>query len=72
MAFLKNAWYVAAWGAEVEGGKLLARRLLDEPVLVYRDPAAECTRWPTDARIVSRRCRWAGSPMESCNAGTTV
>jgi len=38
MAFLKNAWYVAAWGAEVEGGKLLARRLLDEPVLVYRDP----------------------------------
>ena len=37
MTFLKNAWYVAAWSAELEAGRLLARRLLDEPVVLYRD-----------------------------------
>lgn len=33
--FLRNAWYVAAEGREV-GRTLLGRRLLDEPVLLYR------------------------------------
>jgi vanillate O-demethylase monooxygenase subunit len=37
MTFLKNAWYVAAWSAEVQTGSLLARRLLDESVVIYRD-----------------------------------
>jgi len=37
MQFLKNAWYVAAWSAEVPTGSLLARRLVDEPVVIYRD-----------------------------------
>ena len=38
MTFLKNAWYVAAWSTEVAEAELLARRLLDEPVVIYRDP----------------------------------
>jgi phenylpropionate dioxygenase-like ring-hydroxylating dioxygenase large terminal subunit len=35
-SFLRNAWYVAAWGAEVRGGELFHRRILDEPILLYR------------------------------------
>ena len=33
--YIRNAWYVAAWSREV-GRQLLARRILDEPVLLYR------------------------------------
>jgi phenylpropionate dioxygenase-like ring-hydroxylating dioxygenase large terminal subunit len=33
--FLRNAWYVAAWGREV-GRTLLRRVLLEEPVVLYR------------------------------------
>lgn len=35
MAYLRNAWYVAAWADELAGG-MLARRLLEEPVVLYR------------------------------------
>lgn len=34
--FVRNAWYVAAWGHEVERGKLLARTMLGEPVVMFR------------------------------------
>ncbi len=34
--FLKNAWYVAAWDSEIVEDVLLARRLLDQPVVLYR------------------------------------
>ena len=33
--FVRNAWYVAAWSAEV-GRDLLSRTILDEPVVLYR------------------------------------
>ena len=33
--FLRNAWYVAAWGGEVTDAPL-ARTLLDEPVVLFR------------------------------------
>lgn len=36
MRFLRNAWYVAAWRDEI-GTALFARRLLDEPLLIYRE-----------------------------------
>ncbi|HSV45599.1 MAG TPA: aromatic ring-hydroxylating dioxygenase subunit alpha, partial [Ramlibacter sp.] len=39
MAYLRNVWYVAAWADEVAAGQLLARRLLDEPVVLFRDAA---------------------------------
>ena len=35
MSFLRNSWYVAAWDREVTRS-LLARTLLDEPVVLYR------------------------------------
>ena len=34
--FLKNCWYVAAWDHELIDGKMLARTLLEEPVLLYK------------------------------------
>jgi phenylpropionate dioxygenase-like ring-hydroxylating dioxygenase large terminal subunit len=33
--FLRNAWYIAAWDREV-GRKLLARTILNQPVVLYR------------------------------------
>jgi len=38
MKALRNAWYVAAWGTEVAAGKLLARRILDEALVLWRGP----------------------------------
>lgn len=38
MKFLKNCWYVAAWDHEVADAPF-ARRILDEPVVLYRDEA---------------------------------
>lgn len=35
--FLQNAWYVAGYPEELDGGALLSRRLLGEPVLLFRD-----------------------------------
>ncbi|MCC7101407.1 MAG: aromatic ring-hydroxylating dioxygenase subunit alpha [Rubrivivax sp.] len=37
MNYLRNAWTVAAWARELEPGKLLARTLLDEPLVFFRD-----------------------------------
>lgn len=37
MAYLMNAWYMAAWDNEVETGTVLARTLLDRPVVMFRD-----------------------------------
>jgi phenylpropionate dioxygenase-like ring-hydroxylating dioxygenase large terminal subunit len=34
--FLMNTWYVAAWDHELIDGKLLARTLLEKPVLLYK------------------------------------
>jgi vanillate O-demethylase monooxygenase subunit len=41
MSYLRNAWYVAAWGSELEHGRLLARTLLEEPVVLFRDASGE-------------------------------
>lgn len=37
MTYLRNTWYVAAWDHEVTGTQPLGRRLLDEPVVLFRD-----------------------------------
>jgi hypothetical protein len=36
MAFLRNAWYVAALLHEIEGEALFSRKLLGDSVLIYR------------------------------------
>ena len=35
--FIRRSWYVAAWDHEVTAEGMLARTLLNEPVLLYRD-----------------------------------
>jgi len=37
MPFIMNAWYVAAWPREVEPGKILARTICNEPMVLFRD-----------------------------------
>lgn len=48
--FLKNCWYVAAWPAELSADGVLTRRILGQPVLLYRTsanaPAALLDRCP--------------------------
>src|ERR1043165_1166485 len=39
--FLKNCWYVAAWDYELIDGKMLARTLLGEHVLLYRGDSGQ-------------------------------
>jgi vanillate O-demethylase monooxygenase subunit len=34
--FFRNCWYMAGWSHELDGGQLLARTLLEQPVLLYR------------------------------------
>ena len=37
MSYLRNTWYVAGWDEELGGDKLLSRRILDEPLVHFRD-----------------------------------
>ena len=39
--FVKNCWYVAAWRDELQGDAILARTLLNEPVVLYRQSTGE-------------------------------
>lgn len=56
MNFLRNTWYVAAWAEELKTGALLPRRLLDEPVLLFRDSSGT-------ARALSDRCPHRFAPL---------
>lgn len=55
MAFLKNAWYAAAWAEEV-GREMLARTLLGESVLMYR-------RLDGRAVAIGNRCPHRHAPL---------
>jgi len=37
LPYLRNTWYMFGWSTEVPTGKLLARTLLDLPLLMFRD-----------------------------------
>jgi len=39
--FLKNCWYMGGWDHEVMDGRLLERRLLDQPVVFYRGDSGQ-------------------------------
>ncbi len=41
MAFIKNIWYVAAWNTEMEPGKILARTIIGNPIVFWRDSNGE-------------------------------
>jgi phenylpropionate dioxygenase-like ring-hydroxylating dioxygenase large terminal subunit len=37
MAFIKNLWYVAAWATEMKQNEPLARVIIGEPIVIWRD-----------------------------------
>lgn len=39
--FIRNSWYVAAFSTDVEPGQCLARRYLDEPVVLFRTASGQ-------------------------------
>jgi hypothetical protein len=43
--FIRNAWYIAAWADEI-GETPLARRIGNEPVVLYRDPGDQRSAHP--------------------------
>jgi len=56
MDYLRNCWNLAGWSAELPPGGMLARRLLDTPVLLFRDKAGE-------AKAVLDRCPHRFAPL---------
>jgi len=58
--FLENAWYVAAWSEEV-GDKPLGRKLLDRPIVFYRQ--ADGTPVAMDDRCPHRFVRLSGGEV---------
>ncbi|WP_341887237.1 aromatic ring-hydroxylating dioxygenase subunit alpha [Variovorax sp. YR752] len=68
MSYLRNAWTVAAWANELEPGKLLARTLLDEPLVFYRDAAGQ-------PQALLDRCPHRFAPLSMgrlCDGGASV
>jgi phenylpropionate dioxygenase-like ring-hydroxylating dioxygenase large terminal subunit len=39
--FLRNAWYVAAWSEQLDGGELIDRIVTGHPIVLYRSPDGE-------------------------------
>lgn len=58
--FLRNSWYPAAWANEIQDG-LLARRIIDEPIVLYRltggEPVALIDRCPHRFAPLSKGCK---------------
>ncbi|MBM3485919.1 MAG: aromatic ring-hydroxylating dioxygenase subunit alpha [Alphaproteobacteria bacterium] len=53
--FVRNAWYVAAWPEELEKG-LLARTIMNEPIVLYRDANGK-------VGALEDRCCHRGAPL---------
>jgi phenylpropionate dioxygenase-like ring-hydroxylating dioxygenase large terminal subunit len=53
--FIRDAWYVAAWAGELNAGPL-ARRICNEPIVLYRDAAG------TAAALIDMCCH-RGAPL---------
>ncbi len=53
--FVRNAWYVGAWPEELDGGPL-GRRIMNEPIVLYRDSAGV-------VGALEDRCCHRGAPL---------
>ena len=68
MTYLRNAWTMAAWADELVPGALLARTLLDEPLVLYRDASGA-------PRALADRCPHRFAPLSMgklCDGGASV
>jgi phenylpropionate dioxygenase-like ring-hydroxylating dioxygenase large terminal subunit len=61
-AFLMNSWYVAAWDHELIDGKLLARTILEKPVLLYKGDSGRVVA--LDNRCCHRGAKLSNGRME--------
>jgi phenylpropionate dioxygenase-like ring-hydroxylating dioxygenase large terminal subunit len=57
MAYLRNAWYVAAWDSEVGSEGVFQRTLLDESILFFRGSQGVI-------QAVSNRCPHRFAPLD--------
>jgi vanillate O-demethylase monooxygenase subunit len=63
--YIRDAWYAAAWATEV-GEELLGRRILDEPVVLFRDEHGE-------AAAMDNRCPHRFAPLsQGRKAGSVI
>ena len=56
--FLRNCWYMAAWDHELIDGKLLARTILEEPLLLYKGDSGR-------AVVLDNRCCHRGAKLSN-------
>lgn len=56
MAYLLNAWYVAAWDEEIPADVLFSRRLLGEPLVFFRERSGR-------VRALADRCAHRFAPL---------
>jgi phenylpropionate dioxygenase-like ring-hydroxylating dioxygenase large terminal subunit len=61
--FLKNCWYVAAWDHELAPGKLLARTILNRPIVLYRGAGEGGDANP--AMALDDRCAHRGAKLSN-------
>src|SRR5215213_5090985 len=60
--FLQNCWYVAAWDHELIDGRLLARTILEKPVLLYKGDSGRVVA--LDNRCCHRGAKLSNGRME--------
>ena len=60
--FLMNCWYVAAWDHELIDGKLLARTILEQPVVLYKGDSGRVVA--LDNRCAHRGARLSNGRLE--------
>ena len=60
--FLMDCWYMAAWNHELIDGKLVARTILEEPMLVYRGESGRVVA--LDNRCCHRGAKLSNGRME--------
>ena len=56
--FLMNSWYVAAWDHELIDGKLLARMILEKPILLYKGESGKVV-------ALDNRCAHRGAKLSN-------
>lgn len=68
MKFLRNVWYVAGWASEVKTGKMLARQICEEPIVIFRDDDGS-------PHALFDRCPHRFAPLSMgklCDGGKTI
>lgn len=68
MTYLRHTWYVAGFTDELAPGQLLARTLLDEPLVLFRQPGGR-------AAALQDRCPHRFAPLSAgtlCDGGASL